>query len=372
MKAHTQWANRPADQRFQTIEALAEAVSKRRNLSRASDVDLAVVDAEVETIDDKETIVLTNGKRHVEPSHWSFGQFSGIIGAPASYLRTLPPHLAVQNIRHGISVKAGEVGQRKFMTVIDEDGKLNTLQAVTSTTYGRIWDADCVNAVQQLNERTGNKFYNPKAYSRETGEPVPSGLYASDRDIFIFMIDGGSMFDLGERAKLNRGFIVTNSEVGCKTFSLTTFLFNTVCGNHIIWGAQNVNELIIRHTKNGPQRFIDEAAPTLLSYVNASAEAETTVVKRAMDFLIPVSQAALADSKKLKEETIAWVRSKGRFSNGEVAEAIDYCNTEDGDCRTLWQIVQGLTASAREITFADARVDLESRAGNLLDLVSDK
>jgi hypothetical protein len=363
MTAHNQWASRPSDQRFQTIEALALAVSKRRNLSRATDVPIKDISAKVIENNGKQTVVLNHGIKQVEPSHWAFGQFAATVKAPAAYLRDLPPQLVADNLNHGLQKYSAEVGERKFMTLIDEEGELNTLQAVTSPTYGRIWDADVVSAVQRLNERTGGKFYNPKAYAggKFGAEPVPSGLYASDRDVFIFMIDGGSLLDVGPRAQLNRGFIVGNSEVGSKTFWLTTFLFNQVCGNHFIFGAQNIQELSIRHTKNGPARFDAEAAPTLLSYVNSSAKDETAMVAKAIDYLLPA---------KTQPEIIEWVQKQGKFSKGEIIEAIAYANREEGDCRTLWDLVQGFTASARELAWIDARMDLEARSGKLLNIVS--
>lgn len=376
--AHNQWASRPADQRFQTLPALLETVNKRRNLSRTQDVHIGKVEALVHNVDGKETIVLNHGIHKVEPSHWSFGQVATTVKAPASYLRTLPPALAVDNLNHGIRTMEKEIGDRKFMTVLDEDGNLNTLQALTSPTYGRIWDADVVNKVMVMNDRTGNKFYNPHAYKRDAeggfgGGTEPSGLYASDHDVFIFMIDGGSLLDIGgdqKRAQLSRGFIVSNSEVGAKAFSLTTFLFNHVCGNHIIWGATGVKQLCIRHTQGGPERFVQEAAPALLDYVNSSAKEETEAIKRAQDFLIPVPDAAKQNTTELRKATMEWVMSKGKFSKGEVFSAIDWANKDEGDCRTLWQVVQGFTASAREIEFLDARMDLESRASKLLNLVS--
>ena len=60
---------------------------------------------------------------------------------------------------------------------------------------------------------------------------------------------------------------------------------------------------------------------------------------------------------------------RGKFSRSEITEAIDTAKREEGDCRTLWQLVQGLTAYARGYDYVDARVDLETRAGKLLDSI---
>jgi hypothetical protein len=372
MSASNQWATRPADQRFETLEALWQSVADRRGRSRSVDVDLSRVKAARVEIPEtsKSTIVLNSGLSAVEPNHWSFGQVSGWIGAPAAYLRTLPTGLAVDCINNGIERSASERGSLKFMTVTSPDGEgLNTLQACTSTTYGRIWDADCVSSVQRVVERSGGKFFNPKAYDIATGAAKPSGLYASDRDVFMFMIDGGSLLDAGPRAQLNRGFIVTNSEVGARTFSLTTFFFNTVCGNHIIWGARDVREMRIRHTQNGPARFDQDATPSLIAYCTRSAGPEIDVIKRAQDKLL-IATEAWNTMKPSEAETalVDWFKAR-KFNGAEAREAIALARKEEGDCRTVWQAVQGITAYARGFDFVDSRIDLETRAGKLLETV---
>lgn len=353
MQASRQWATRPADQRFKTLSDLRHAVHQRRMVSRSVDLDVTTIRAEQRN----GTILLNSAIAACEPTHWSFGQFSTMIGAPANYLRRLPTDLAVACINDGINRCPRD--SAKFMTVVDPDAlRPNTLQAVTSPTYGRIWDADCVDAVQRIVDRTDGKFYNPLAYDRATGESVPSGLYASDRDVFMFMIDGGSRLEVGPRAKLNRGFFVWNSETGSKTFGLMTFLFNEVCGNHIVWGAQQINKLVIRHSKNGPARFDSDAAPMLQQYAEASAASDEATISRAMEKLLP------------KGDELETLLQPFSFSKAEVRDAVNAAIKEEGECRTLWDLVQGFTAHAREFDYLDARIDLEKRAGQLLNLVA--
>ena len=362
MEASHQWASRPRDARFQTLEDLTAAVKSRRLRSRSVDLDVSRIEAKSEA-----GILTINGTiTPCQPSHWSFGQLSSTIGAPAAYLRTLPQDLLVQNLNHGIRNHPIR-DTLKFMTVADEDGgDVNTLQAVTSTSYGRIWDADVCDCVGRLVERTGGKFTNPRAYVHnpapgQAGGTEKAGLYASDRDVFIFMIDGGSRLEVGPRAQLNRGFIVKNSEVGSAVFSLTTFLFNECCGNHIIWGAQDINRVSIRHTQNGPYRFDSEAAPGLLAYANAAAKPVEDAIRKAQDYLI--------DGAPEFDKLVAFANRHSKFSKAEVRGALDFSKAEEGDCKTLWQLVQGFTAYARGIDWTDARVDLETRAGKLLELV---
>ena len=355
MTASHQWAVRPADQRFQTLGELAASVQGRRLRSRSADVQVARLSVALQD----GHIAVNSQIAPSEPTHWAFTQLAGAVRAPASYLRTLPPELVVENLNYGLKHNAVDP-DRKFLTVANEDG-LATLQAVTSTTYGRIWDADCVAAVQRIVERSGGKFHNPLAYAHGfAGPTVPSGLYGSDHDVFMFLIDGGSRLEIGPRAKLNRGFICWNSETGAKTFGLMTFLFNECCGNHIIYGATDINQLIVRHTSGGPARFDNEAMPVLEAYMNASARPEELVIRRAQDKLLPADEADLA----------VYV-APAKFTKTELKESIAAAVREEGECKTLWQLVQGGTAYARGFDFIDARVDLEKRASGLLNLVAE-
>jgi hypothetical protein len=180
----------------------------------------------------------------------------------------------------------------------------------------------------------------------------------------MFMIDGGSILEAGPRAELHRGFFVWNSEVGSKTFGLCTFLFNTVCGNNIVWGATDVNRLVIRHTSGGPGRFDSQAMPALLDYVNASAAPVEHTIKAA-------SEKIVWDGKDASFAGLLEYLSKAsKFSKSELRSAIDFAKAEEGDCRTLWQLVQGFTAYARGFDWVDARIDLETRAGKLLNLAT--
>lgn len=371
MTAHREWATRPADQRFQTLDALAANVEARRNRCFAFNEVIGDLDVKVLSDSSSGTAVdrlVVNGKRApMEFSHWSFGQTCGLAKASASYLRTLPVDLTAKCLDY--SIKHAQREGMKVMAIRSEDGQTNTLQAMTSQTYGRIWDADVVGAAKRIVERSGGRFFNPKAYVKGKfgGATEPSGLYASDRDVFIFMIDGGSLLDVtggNGRDQLHRGFFLQNSEVGARTFTLTTFLHRATCGNHIVWGAQDVTKLIVRHTSGAPGRFDREAMPALLDYVNASTQPVEDAIRRCRE----TSLIKLLNVEKIDDNFVAGFAKRFNFTKGEVRDAIEAARREEGDCASLWDITNGFTACAREYEFADARIDLENRAGKLLDL----
>jgi len=366
-EACRQWASRPEDERYESLDALFDACNSRRSRSREVHVETAKL---VVKPHDSGELVINGETSESRWTHWSFGQTCQLVKAPASYMRTLPDVLVQANLTHGLMTTRDTM---KFMTINpEEDDELTTLQAVTSTTYGRIWDADCVTACQRIVERSNGRFHNPLAYAggdwmgQQGSTPRPSGLYASDRDVFMFLIDGGSLLEAGPRAQLNRGFFMWNSEVGSRSFGIMTFLFNQVCGNHIIWGAQDVNKVIIRHSSGGPYRFEQEGAPTLDRFVNAPAAPIESAIKKAQDYLLPKAKDEDTELKVIRSFT----ERRAKFSGAEVRDAIRFAKAEEGDCRTLWQLVQGFTASARAIPHMDTRIDLEKRAGKLMDIVT--
>lgn len=361
MTAHREWATRPSDQRFQSLDSLAEYVANRRDRSRESTEFLSDLHAEV--VDGE--LRIKNGKS-MTPTHWSFGQTCGLLQAPSAFLGRLQPETAAACINDRLT--HCELRDRmKIMRVAGDDG--DVLQAVTSATCGRIWDADVVSGVQKIVARTGGKFRPPVAYADgKWGAPlVPSGLYASDRDVFMFLIDGGDALEVNDRAVFHRGFIAWNSEVGARTFGLMTFLFNAVCGNNIIWGASDVKELRIKHSSGAPGRYLNDAVPSLIEYTKATVD--LSAIKRAQNIEL-VRLPGMGQFEKVDDD---WRKAFARshdFTGFEVREAFESAQREEGQCATLWDLVQGFTASAREVPHVDARLNLEARAGRLLELAA--
>lgn len=372
MQANAQWANRPADERFQSLEQLTAAVKARRARARAQDAETAFLNIE----GTEEGGIIVNGQHSQSvPSNWAFGQLSRTLGAPAGYLRTLPAPLAARCLMQGVADTEKQAVKVLTLTPDESagDNAPRILQAVTSPTYGRIWDADVCDMAGRIVERSEGRFHNPLAYTHNgqglggiTGQ-APSGLYASDRDCFIFMIDGGSILEAGPRAQLNRGFFLWNSEVGSASFGLMTFLFNVVCGNNIVWGAQEVNKLVIRHSSGGPARFDNEAFPSLMAYANASSQPLLDGIHAAQNAILPRDTGKPAPTI---ENVLDYTAKAAKFTRTEAREAVEYALREEGQCVTAWDLVQGFTASAREIAFVDARIDLERRAGKVISMVA--
>ena len=129
---------------------------------------------------------------------------------------------------------------------------MQSLRSLTSPNYGRIWDIQVVEAVERVNH---DGMWKVPAASYSASNPKrATTLYASDRDVFIFLVDPDHAIEIGDDV-LFRGFYTWNSEVGSQVFGLSTFLYRYVCDNRMIWGASNVQEVRIRHTRGAPERF---------------------------------------------------------------------------------------------------------------------
>jgi hypothetical protein len=191
----SEWFSRPADERYLSLNELAHTVRDRTDRSRTRMVESALIHVKANRADpERLALMLPGSETPVAPTHWSFGQLASQVGAPAAYLRQLPAALAGINLQYGLTANRAE----QIKTLETDDGRVE-LRAVTSPDYGRIFDHELVEAVQRIaGNGTGDTrwrvpsvldwstgIYNPRVdISKDT-----TTLYASDRDVFLFLVD---------------------------------------------------------------------------------------------------------------------------------------------------------------------------------------
>lgn len=208
MQASNEWSKRPADERYASLEALHAATTHHREVSaQAKGVKLATLRVEVDgwanDPNARPQLVGESGKR-ADFTHYSFGQLCRTVGAPAAYLRELPAQLAADNLNVGIA-RAEETPRNLLFA---QNGALR-LRAMTSDSYTRIWNADVTARLLRLTEQSPEWQPAPAAFDGSRG------LYASDADMFAFLVDNERrIFESLPGGGLGRGFFVSNSEVG--------------------------------------------------------------------------------------------------------------------------------------------------------------
>lgn len=361
MHASRQWASRPADERFLSLHELGAKVGFERSRSAQKVVSSRQIEVRPAQEDGIRGIEIVGPSGNAAtPSHWSFGQLATLAGAPAGYLRKLPAPIAADALNYGL----------KFDRDVEDVGLLLTrqdsgvdLRAATGPRYGRIWNSDIVDA---LVNRFGDGRTGDFRIPGEFGKQVPitkdnTTIYGSDRDMFVFLADEEHRVEMkdrrdGQKGSLARGFFVWNSEVGSQSIGAAFFLFDYVCCNRIVWGAEGFSEIRLRHTTSAPDRWLEEISPVLVSYANAAAG--------------PVEQViAQAQAKKFDDDLDAFLKS--RFS-GTQATAIKAAHEreENRPIETLWDVVTGVTAYAKTIEYQDDRVAIERAAGKILQLAA--
>src|SRR5271155_2177207 len=301
MQAHRQWMSRAPDERFTSMLDMQEFKRRLRDNSRSHVISSRGLNVRpVE--DDPRALQIKgygNGLPAAAPTHWSFGQLCSLASpgnSPASYFREtqMPAPMIADCLNYNLRFTRG-VEDIGVLLTTNEDGSVNELRSVNGPNYGRIYDAEVVDTlVEKFGDGVSGQWRVPGEFGkRVTVTKDNTTLYASDRDMFVFLADEENRIELPNRragrfGSFARGFFVWNSEVGKTTLGAGFFLFDYVCCNRIIWGADQYTEVRIRHTKGAPDRWLEEVMPVLREYSQASAK--------------PVIQA-IEDARKKRIET---------------------------------------------------------------------
>jgi hypothetical protein len=369
-RVSSEWFSRPDDERFLSLSELYAAVKARADRATARTVETRAVRIEAARDNaERLALVIPGRDEPVAPTHWSFGQLCSLVGAPASYLRQLPAPLAGINMQHGLLSHRAEL----IKTLETDDGRTE-LRAVTGPDYGRIWDHELVAAVMKIaGDGIGDTRWKVPGlldWATMTHNPFvdvtkdTTTLYASDRDVFLFLVDDAHPIEAGTLPNGDpdlyfRGFYAWNSEVGSKTLGIASFYLRAVCMNRNIWGAEGFEEISIRHSKFAANRFAHEAAPALEQFASSSP----------MSFLTGIKAARAQIVARDDDDRQSFLRGRG-FSKGETDKIIATVLDEEGHPpASIFDFVQGITALARDKPHQDARLEFEGKAAKLLRAV---
>ena len=367
-RVSSEWFSRPNDERYLSLSELYASVKGRAERSRTRTVESAAIRVDAHR-DDPENLalILPEAEAPVAPTHWSFGQLASLVSAPAAYLRQLPAPLAGINLQYGLTSHRAE----QIKTLETEDGRTE-LRAVTGPDYGRIYDHELVAAVQKIagNGTGDTRWKVPGTLDWSSGVYNPmvditkdtTTLYASDRDVFLFLVDDMNPIEAGKLSDGSpdlyfRGFYCWNSEVGAKTLGIASFYLRAVCQNRNLWGVEDFQEISIRHSKYAANRFAHEAAPALTRFADSSPRPFVEGIRAARERIVAHSDDDRTD----------FLRKRG-FSKAETARIVETVLAEEGrPPESVFDFVQGITAVARSKPQQDTRLEMEGKAKKLLE-----
>jgi hypothetical protein len=347
--ANQQWSTRPADERFQTLEEMHAATLAYAQNAKVKEVPWS--DLRVEAVGNDLNLIGRAGVP-AQLTNYAFGQLSARVGAPAGYLRDLPATLAAQNLNHGLKEKGSDSAQLLF----HQNGGL-LLRAATSEKYSRIWNYEVIERLMEVSAR--NDLMPARATIRQDafGRPEDRALFASDHDMFAFLMsrERGVIDPVGR--EMYRGVIAINSEVGAVALKIMAFYFRDVCGNFIIWGAEQIAEISLRHVGDIRKGW-QNAQVSVRRYLDGAASLETAKFQE--------MSRVIAGSKDEVLDKVFGLRIN-ELSRKSISEAYDaVIVSEDGAPNTVWGLAQGITRISQREAFADERHKLDKGAGKLL------
>ena len=364
-QASQQWMSRPADQRFLSLIEMQAFKSRIRDNSATKIISSRSLQLQPSGESAHALQIIGPNGEPAASTHWSFGQLCSLASpgnSPASYFREthMPAPVIADCLNFNLRFTRGieDIG-----VLLTRDDEINELRSVNGPNYGRVYDADVVDAlVDKFGDGVCGQWRVPGEFGNKvTVTTANTTLFASDRDMFVFLADEDNRIEIpnrraGKFGSFARGFFVWNSEVGKTTLGAGFFLFDYVCCNRIVWGADQYTEIRIRHTKGAPDRWLEEVTPVLDEYSQASAKPVVEAIEHARE-------------KRLGDELDAFLAN--RFGKSMVPALKAVHQTEEGrPIETLWDVTTAATAHARSLTNNDKRIEIERAAGDVLKLAA--
>lgn len=352
--ACNQYAHRPADERFPSLDAMIAAAIEDKNLSVERTYNLRDLRAVPTSAGD---LRLASPKGEAFLTHWSFGQLARTVGAPGGYLRDgLSAQLAADCLNYGMSETAP--GTAANLLIKQANGNPDPIiRACTSDSYGRVWDAELYGAVAHDITARDEKWTLPPTWNGE-----PAGAYRGDRDSFLILTNGGSIVEDPTLRKqgngqMFRGIMVRNSEVGAAAVTIETILYRYVCGNHMLWGAAIDKRFRRRHVGTRVTRdVIREVSRIAYQWAQASPERDNAIIRTLIDSEIAHTKEAVIDE----------LRAMGATAEQASAMYARCEQTEQANPRSYWGAVQGLTRLSQETPYQNERYELDKLASIVL------
>ncbi len=397
LDAHYQWATRPADERFASLQEGRDASYTIHTRSHEKE-GVKLADLELRTMGmgrgaDSELVIVGPSRVPTRMTNYAFGQVAQYAGAPAGYLRKLPSALASSCVNHSLKRRVHADSSRgealANVMLYSKSGSSGdaVMRAFTSTGYERLWDYEVFDRLLEFEARgwkvpparpvRGNdprsrpateadvsRLSGTHGLSVAVGDMIaPAGIYASDHDMWCFLVDEDNPIDDGFGGRLGRGMFVWNGEVGQRSYGAMQFLYRSVCGNHIVWDASGIKTFRFNHTKNIRERF-EKVQAEMATYAHGAASKTEDQIKWAQKQVFGKDKSTTVEAAVEAAKKVAIPITKKSFERAY--DLADQFVERFGDPNSYWAVVNGLTEISQEETHADVRADLDKAAGKFM------
>ena len=271
---------------------------------------------------------------------WSFTQLCRLANVSKDTVNRLSPATA-----SGVFQETLPQGTKPLQLFVEGE----RIRSIHAASYTRLHNSELLNVISEF----GADFEPPpKAASGGTG------LYAGEQDMFCFLIDPLGWVEI-EGEAFAPGFYLWNSEVGRRSVGVSTFWFQAICANHIVWDAAEVVEFTRKHTAN-----VHESLGAIRRII------EALVKKRdeRRDGFVRVIEKAMAAKLGDDAEEAQKVLSRSGISRQLAKRAVDHAIRKGA--LTVFSIVDALTRFSHDLRNAGDRTEADQRAARLLALAA--
>lgn len=394
--ANYQWANRPDDERFASLDDMLNATKAYTATARMAYNVPVDSNFRVEA-QDGNLALLGKANLPARLTHYAFTQLSKLVKAPADYLRSLPATLAAQNINAGLKKRQDDDSDDKLNILMHNENSNYIVRSVTTDRYDLVWNHRVIaEAIQRHMVPAGWQVpparparagqagtrkatpadilpnQNEFGLSVKVGDDIaPAGLYASDHDMFIFLVNQTDPAWDGKRF-LHRGVFIEQSEVGDCGLNATAFTYANVCGNHIVWDAGETKKVRVRHIKSEDakqgrtlENFITRWRAMSLSLPSGSKLSEDINKSQRYEIAKSKEDVVTALYKFAKVHNLTRINRTALDVSYDLAER----SGNYGAPTTVWGMVNGLTEySQTGAIHTDSRTEFDRQAGRIMEI----
>ncbi len=328
---------RSPDERFASMQDLAQHCRTQK----AASIDRWQPPQHLCAVAKDDRLVLTAGSDGAfELNDWSFNQLCNLARVSKDTVNRLSPETAAR-----VFSETMPTGQKPMQLLTTG----NALRSIHGVAYTRLWNLDLVNVIREF----ATDFQPP-----QPGCNGGNGLYCGEQDLFCFLIDPTGWAEIDGQA-FAPGFFAWNSEVGKRSIGISSFWFQAVCQNHIVWDAIEVTEVTRKHTA-GVHSALGDVRRTLETLIQRRDERR--------DGFVALMQKAMKEKLGTDADEVAKILAQQGINRQLAKRALELAREQGAF--TIFAIVDALTRLAQEAKNAGERLDLDQQAASLLDLIS--
>ena len=331
--AHKELFRRTPDERFDSLKSLIQHCQRQKNES----IDRWHPPQSIVPYPNDSRLSMEVGNDGAFLlNDWSFSQLCGLARIKKDTVNRLSPETATAVFRETLPQ-----GNKPLQFLTSE----KVVRSIHAASYTRLWNTELLAVVQEF----ATDFMPP-----QTASGGGTGLYAGEQDLFAFLIDPSGWAEIKGEV-FAPGFFLWNSEVGKRSVGISTFWFQKVCANHIVWDATEVVEFTRKHTANvhGALADIRQAIEQLVEKRDARR-----------DGFVKVMQKAMQEKLGADAEEAMKVMARNGIPRQLAKDALKIA--EQQGAFTIFAIVDALTRLAGQLPNAGDRLETDQKASALI------